>query len=153
MVFSYLITMLDVVFLIFRIIVVLTTTTEVDFIVKALNPTVEIILCFITLFCLILIIKRKLTGAIIYLVSYVMYFGINAYKTIVALQSTNDLTANYVSIGISIFAVILAFLTFADIGLNKDRKSLPDKKTDWFYKNQEYDRKFDERADRNQYKF
>ena len=28
-----------------------------------------------------------------------------------------------------------------------------DKKTDWFYKNEQFDRKFDERADRNEYKF
>ena len=27
------------------------------------------------------------------------------------------------------------------------------KKEDWFYANEQYDRKFDERADRNQYKF
>jgi len=27
-----------------------------------------------------------------------------------------------------------------------------DKQTDWFYKNKEYDRKLDERADKNQYR-
>ena len=41
-----------------------------------------------------------------------------------------------------------------DIFLNKDRKgSTKDKKTDWFYTNEQYDRKLDERADKNQYKF
>ena len=27
------------------------------------------------------------------------------------------------------------------------------RKTDWFYKNEQFDRQFDDRADRNQYKF
>ena len=37
--------------------------------------------------------------------------------------------------------------------LDKNRKAHPvDKKTVWFYKNEQYDRKFDERADRNQYR-
>ena len=41
-----------------------------------------------------------------------------------------------------------------DIFLNKDRKgSTRDKKTDWFYTNKDYDRKLDDRADKNQYKF
>ena len=41
-----------------------------------------------------------------------------------------------------------------DIFLNKERKgSTKDKKTDWFYDNEEYTRKLDERADKNQYKF
>ena len=38
--------------------------------------------------------------------------------------------------------------------LDKNRKAHPvDKKTDWFYKNEKFDRQFDERADRNEYKF
>ena len=34
-----------------------------------------------------------------------------------------------------------------------DCKGLKNRKTDWFYGTTDYDRKFDDRADRNQYKF
>lgn len=41
-----------------------------------------------------------------------------------------------------------------DLILDKNRKAHPvDKKTDWFYKNKDFDRQYDERADKNQYKF
>lgn len=44
-------------------------------------------------------------------------------------------------------------LTFLDILVNKNRNlGSGTKKADWFYKNEDYDRKFDERADRNQYR-
>ena len=37
--------------------------------------------------------------------------------------------------------------------LDKNRKNNPkDKKTDWFYKNEEFDRKLDDRADKNNYR-
>jgi len=41
-----------------------------------------------------------------------------------------------------------------DLLFDKNRKEHPvDKKTDWFYKNENFDRKLDERADKNHYKF
>ena len=41
-----------------------------------------------------------------------------------------------------------------DIFFNKEGKGKDsDKKTDWFYTNEQYDREIDERADKNQYKF
>ena len=37
--------------------------------------------------------------------------------------------------------------------VNKIRKRDPkDKKTDWFFQNEQYDRKLDDRADKNQYR-
>ena len=50
--------------------------------------------------------------------------------------------------------IIIPVLTFIDILLNKNRTlGKGKKKEDWFYNNEAYDRQFDERADRNQYKF
>ena len=64
------------------------------------------------------------------------------------------LGTDYLSIFISLIGVVIPFLTVMDIFLNKERKgSAKDKKTDWFYENEEYTRKLDERADKNQYKF
>ena len=55
---------------------------------------------------------------------------------------------------ISTLGVIIPLLTLLDIALNKNRKgSVKDEKTDWFYTNKQYERKLDERADDNQYKF
>ena len=45
------------------------------------------------------------------------------------------------------------YVAYFDILLNKDRTAgRKYKKTDWFYTNKDYDREFDERADRNQYR-
>ncbi len=41
----------------------------------AFNYTVEIILLFVVILCMILILRRKLLGGILYLVSYGYYFG------------------------------------------------------------------------------
>ena len=52
-----------------------------------------------------------------------------------------------------VFGLILAFCVFFDLLVTKIRKRDPkDKKTDWFFKNEQYDRKYDERADKNQYR-
>ena len=60
---------------VFRIMVALMAQMRQDFIVQPLNITIEIILLFVVLVCLVLIVKRKMVGALIYLISYVMYFG------------------------------------------------------------------------------
>ena len=50
-------------------------------------------------------------------------------------------------------ALILSFGILLDLSLNKDRhEGKDDKATHWFYKNDKYDRKLDERADKNQYR-
>ena len=49
---------------------------------------------------------------------------------------------------------LITFDRFLDILVNKNRSLGKDNKSgDWFYKNEAFDREFDERADRNQYKF
>ena len=52
-----------------------------------------------------------------------------------------------------LFALGLALAALFDVLLDKNRKAHPtDKKTDWFYKNKDYDRKLDDRADKNNYR-
>ena len=59
----------------------------------------------------------------------------------------------YMSILFEFFALVLAIAAVFDVLLDKNRKAHPtDKKTDWFYKNKDYDRKLDERADKNNYR-
>ena len=125
-----------------------------DFPIKPLNPTIEIILLFVTLICLVLIVKRKLIGALIYFVSYVLYFGTDIYNQITAITSGQTEITEYATLFVSIIGVFIAILTVLDIAINKDRKSAArNKRTDWFYGNEEYERKLDDRADKNQYKF
>ena len=62
--------------------------------------------------------------------------------------------SNGANILLTFVGVIVPFLTFIDVLVNRNRNlGGGDKKSDWFYKNSAYDREFDERADRNQYKF
>lgn len=61
---------------------------------------------------------------------------------------------DYINVFISIIGIILPFIIFVDIGFSQSSKKTTNKtkKTDWFYQNEEFDRKYDERADKNQYK-
>lgn len=154
-VFSYLITMAGGIFWIFRVVVALLNSMQKDFPIQPLDPTIEIILLFVTLICFALIIKRKLSGALIYFISYGLYFGTDIYNQVTAItQSEQTEFTGYATLFVSIIGVIIPLLTVLDIAINKDRKSATrNKKTDWFYGNEEYERKLDERADKNQYKF
>ncbi len=153
--FSYLITMFGALFWLLRVVVSLTYTLDVDFPIVPLDFNIEVILLFITLICMVLIIKRNIIGALIYFIVYGLYFGTDLYNNVTYILNGQTIAAtDYLSIFISFIGVIIPFLTVMDIFFNKGRKgSGKDKKTDWFYKDDTYDRKFDDRADKNQYKF
>ena len=107
-----------------------------DFLFVPSNMTMEIALLFITFICICFIIKRKLLAALIYLVC----------------DSTLS-TDLYMAILFEFFGLVLAIAAIFDVLLDKSRKANPvDKNTDWFYKNKDYDRKLDERADKNNYR-
>ena len=59
----------------------------------------------------------------------------------------------YTEMFFALIGVVLPILVLFDILLDKTRMKNPtDKKTDWFYKNEQYDRELDERADKNNYR-
>lgn len=152
--FSYLITMFGVMFWILRVVVAITYSMEVDFPIQPLDFNVEIILLFATLVCMIFIIKRNIIGALAYFLCYGFYFGTDLYNGVVNIINGQAVGTDYFSLFISLIGIVIPFLTVMDIFLNKERKgSTKDKKTDWFYTNEEYTRKLDDRADKNQYKF
>ena len=69
-------------------------------------------------------------------------------------QQSYDDNCNVVEVLVSAIGVLLPLMVLIDTLADKSRKLNPvDKKTDWFYKSEQFDRKFDERADRNEYKF
>ena len=145
-------------FWVFRIIVAFTYEIGADFGgIEPFNQTMEIILLFVVLLCMILIVKRKILGALIYLLSYGMYFGTNFITGITTLfTATSDIklpeVGLYLNTFISFIGIVIPVAILLDLLLDKNRKANPkDKKTDWFYKNEKFDRKMDDRADKNNY--
>lgn len=152
--FSYLITMFGGMFWLLRVVVALTYSLEISFPIIPINFSTEIILLFVTIVCMIFIVKRNIIGALVYFAAYGLYFGNDLYKGVLNIINGQPLGTDYLSIFICFIGVLIPFLTVVDILLNKDRTgAVKDKKTDWFYNNEEYTRKLDERADKNQYKF
>lgn len=152
--FSYLITMFAGIFWLIRVVISIAYTMEADIGIEPLDFNIEIILLFFTLVCMIFIIKRNIIGALMYFVSYGLYFGTDLYNGIINIMDGQTGLIDYATLFLSFIGVVIPFLTVMDIFLNKERKgSTKDEKTDWFYTNDEYNRKLDERADKNQYKF
>ncbi|MCI8443798.1 MAG: hypothetical protein HFJ37_01245 [Clostridia bacterium] len=121
-----------------------------------LNQQMEIILLFVALICIILVIKRKIVGGLLYLLAYGMYFGVDLLNNIQALLGVveSNLGINaYMNLFMSFIGMIIPVAILLDLFMDKGRKNHPkDKKTDWFYDNEQFDRKLDERADKNNYK-
>lgn len=146
-------------FWLFRIVVALTYELGVDFAgIQPFNQTMEIILLFVVLLCMILIVKRKMIGALIYLLAYGMYFGTNLMTGMTSLlNNASEITADsigvYFNTFISLIGIVIPIAILFDLLMDKNRKANPkDKKTDWFYKNEQFDRKMDDRADKNNYR-
>ncbi len=118
-----------------------------------LNGQLEIILSFVVLVCMILVVKRKLLGAIIYVIAYGMYFGADLFNKVSSIIEGTLSADGMLNVLISFIAIVLAVAVLFDLLVDKGRKANPkDKKTDWFYNNEQFDRKLDERADKNNYR-
>ena len=152
-VYSYMLTILGIVFWIFRSIITAMYTAGVSFPITPLNAWWEIALVFASIPCVILVLRRNIIGAALYVGVYVSYFGTALYNNINNIQDSLNISGT-IDMIMSIIGIVLPALTFIDILFNKHRKAIigGNKSTDWFYNNKEFDRKFDERADRNQYK-
>ena len=150
---SWLIAMFAFMFWGFRLVGTTLASIGIEFMFVPSNMAMEIALLFITFICICFMIKRKLLAAVIYLIAHFMYYG-PAFVThfIQLIDKTLDTTL-YMSILFEFFALVLPIAALFDVLLDKNRKAHPtDKKTDWFYKNKDYDRKLDERADKNNYR-
>ena len=146
---TYLFVIFMIMFWIFRIIVAFCYNLGIDFITEPTDLTFEIILLFLTFLSIILVIKRSTLGGIIYIIGNGLYFGTTIFNAI-----TSETQMNHSDIIFSALGILLPILVLFDLLLDQNRKAHPvDKKTDWFYKNKDFDRQYDERADRNQYKF
>ena len=150
---NYLIIMLSVMLFIFRLIVVFTTTMGIEFAVTSLNVNLEIGLLFVMLICIILISRNKLSGAVILTVSSIAYYGGDILQKFTYISQNNVSIQMAMELIISVICVIIPVFAFFIIAFAKEQEKRPvDKKTDFFYKNEAYDRKYDERADKNNYR-
>ena len=151
---SWLIVIFMLMFWAFRVVVAITDKMGVSFVTKPIDSTVEIVLLFIVLAIVPLIYKRKLIGGIAYLGLYGWYFGRGLIENIVKMVNNETLSSQvYADMFFALIGIVIPIVAIIDILLDKNRKINPvDKKTDWFYKNEEYDRKLDERADKNNYR-
>ena len=149
----YLIIMLSVLLFIFRLIVVFTTTMGIEFMVTSLNVKLEIGLLFVMIISIILMTKNKLSGAVILTVSSIAYYGADILQKLdyISQHSANIEVASQLTI--SLVCVIIPIFAFFIIAFAKEQEKRPvHKKTDFFYKTDEYDRKYDDRADKNNYR-
>ena len=152
---TWLLVMFMCMFWLFRIVVALTYELGIDLGgILPLNMNLEIALLFIALLCMVLVVKRKIVGALIYLLAYGMYFGVDLYNNVLLILEGQELAImTYLNTFISLIGMIIPIAVLFDLLADKNRKAHPvDKKTDWFYKNEAYDRKLDERADKNNYR-
>ena len=149
---TYLFVMFMAIFWIFRIIVAFCYNLGVNFVAVPMDLNFEVVLLFLDFIAIILVIKRISLGGVFYLIGHGLYFGIDTFNGVMAMM--NNEAVNYGNFMFSFIGIIIPILVLFDLLLDKNRKEHPvDKKTDWFYKNEDFDRKYDERADKNQYKF
>ncbi len=151
--YSWFLVILMIIFWIFRIVIAFTASLDADIGIEPIDLNIEIILLFVTLVSIIFVIKRKIFGGILYLISYSGYFGIYLFRIFPSIIEGTAIINEYIKVFFSFIGMLLSILILFDILLDKKRKLNPkDKKTDWFYKNKEFDRNIDERADKNNYR-
>lgn len=150
---SYLLLFFMIMFWIFRLVVAFTASIGVDIGFIPMNINMEIIVLFVTLVSIALVGKRMMLGAIIYLVANGWYYGMDLYNIVIAIMNGSTTLTDYSNALASFIGAVLPISVFFNLLIDKNRTKHPvDKKTDWFYKNEDYDRKIDERADQNQYR-
>jgi hypothetical protein len=135
-------------FWLFRIVITALTYLGIEFTFASANVSLEIILLFVTLICIICVFKRNAIGSLAYFFMYIAYFGYDLYN-----QNSNGIGAdNSINIMIDFVAIILASLILLNVILSKTMKISKKQKTEWFYENEKYSKETDSRDDKNNYR-
>ena len=152
---TYLLVVFMMLFWVLRIVITLASQLGKSFMgIVPMNETFEIAILFLKLLCVVLIVKRKMIGSLLYLTIHAIYFGGDVTNKLNILARNETLTlAQSTEFMFSMIGIILPLAVLLDLLLDKNRKMNPkDEKTDWFYKNEQFDRKLDDRADKNNYR-
>ena len=151
--FSNLISFSGIGYWLFRVIVCVMSTNNEEFFTAPINLPLEIALLFFSLICFVMIFKRSTLGGALFFASYTIYFGTALFEAVQTFKDSGQITLSVTTYLVYALGIIIPFLNFLDCWLMKSRKLFSGSgNTDWYYKNSEYDRKMDERADRNQYR-
>lgn len=150
---SWLIAMFGFLFWLMRLVGTVMFSLGNDFMFEPTNLMMEIALLFITFICLCFIIKRRLWAALIYLIAHAIYYIFPFITHMMGIIDGSLPMELYMTTLFELAGIGIPLAGLFDVLLDKNRKAHPvDKKTDWFYKNKEFDRKLDERADKNKYR-
>ena len=149
---TWLLVCFAVMFWMFRVATAFMFARGETFTLQPVDQNLEIPLLFVALICFIFIVRRNWVGPIVYLIAYGGYFGsyIMSYINdgMPALSTDESTNLLFAFVG-----VILPIFILFDLAFDANRKAHPkDKKTDWYYKNEKYDRNMDDRADKNNYR-
>ena len=143
-------------FWIFRVVVAVSGQFGGDFAgFIVFNTPMEIALLFASLICMVLIVKRQIVGGAVYFGMYTFYLGGYLLSTFFpALFSGGEVSFGILQNGIiCIFGILVGLIILIDLIFEQlKKKHFSDKKTDWYFDNDKYDREMDERADKNQYR-
>ena len=112
----YLIVMFMVMLMIFRFVVLFTTVIGIDFPVKSANENIEIGMIVLTLLCIILFTKTKLTGAILYLISSFIYYG-PEFINLVPI-AMNGVTSTDMAVQILVLMIELVIIMLKDLTID-----------------------------------
>lgn len=151
---TYLLVIFMIMFWVFRVAVALGNSIGKDMGFPIENINVEVVLLFIDVALIVLVFKRKMIGALGFLLVNIWYFGPKLLNSVSTMLVGEEMSLYVVNAALEGFiAVTLAVAILFDMLLDRNRKNNPkDKKTDWFYKNEKFDRELDERADKNNYR-
>ena len=137
---TYLVVMFMIMYWIFRIVLAVTNTIGIDMGITIPNYNMEIALLFITIVSIVLVIKRNIIGSLLYLLSYALYFGTPLFNGIMAVVSSDgsfDINS-YTTLFVNALGIVIPLFVLFEMLIEKNRMAHPvDKKTDWFYKNEE----------------
>ena len=82
-----------------------------------------------------------------------MYYGVYLYNNINNIMTNQLELDNAIEVMSSFFGIILPIIALLDLLIEKNKsRHYKDKKTDWFYADEKFDREIDSRADKNNYR-
>lgn len=143
--FSFFLKICAVLFWIFRIGVCAMATMKNEFFCIPYNMPIEIFIIFATAPFIVGIQRKSSIGAVAYFATYIVYYGTAFYDAF--------MEGNNIEMLSNVLGVILPIFIFCDVIFARQLYGeMEMRSSNWYFENQKYDRKFDERADRNQYK-
>ena len=150
---SWLIAIFAFMFWAFRLVGTVIASIGDEFMFVPSDLTMEVAILFISFICICFIIKRKLWATLIYLAGQYIYFAPSFVTQFLQIMDGTLELSMYMTVFFEFIGLIIPLAALFDVLLDRNRKEHPvDKKTDWFYKNKDFDRKLDDRADKNNYR-